>query len=239
MIEVYTLSDETGTRYVGQSRNAKRRRNWHIGAARRNHPGHVYDWIRDLLARKMLPEVTVLEVCPAAEADSRESYWIARKREEGCALTNATVGGCGARGWRHTEDARRRIGLAHKGRQVSVETREKISRAHRGKKLTAEHKARIGRAGKGRVVSEATRQVQSLMMQGNQRAKGCRRSEETRARMRQSAQRGALNPRARVTNEQAQEIRRRYAEGERQADLARAFGVPTVCVHRIVRGKTY
>jgi hypothetical protein len=51
---------------------------------------------------------------------------------------------------------------------------------------------------------------------------------------------GELSPSAALTNEQAQEIRRRYeVGGVRQVDLAAEFGVKQAAISRIIRGVSY
>lgn len=57
---------------------------------------------------------------------------------------------------------------------------------------------------------------------------------------RQGTGSGELNHRSALTNDQAQEIRRRYAAGGvRQVDLALEFGVRQAAISRIVRGVSY
>lgn len=53
------------------------------------------------------------------------------------------------------------------------------------------------------------------------------------------ARQGERHPRARLTNEQAGEVRRRHRDGEQQSDLADAFGVGRSVVGGICRGETY
>lgn len=50
---------------------------------------------------------------------------------------------------------------------------------------------------------------------------------------------GNRNNNAKFTDDQVLEIRARYAAGERNGQLAKAFGVTTTCIHHIVRGKVY
>jgi hypothetical protein len=56
-----------------------------------------------------------------------------------------------------SEETRRKIGEAHKGKVVSEETRRKLSEAGKGKVLSEETRRKIGEAQKGKVVSEETR----------------------------------------------------------------------------------
>lgn len=52
-------------------------------------------------------------------------------------------------------------------------------------------------------------------------------------------QAGSSNPQAKLTQAQAEEIRRRYASGERQKDLAAVFGVAPSAISAIVRNRRW
>lgn len=57
---------------------------------------------------------------------------------------------------------------------------------------------------------------------------------------RREYQRGEANPQARLTNQQASEIRKLYASGEwTQVQLGKRFGVRQALISRVVRGETY
>lgn len=66
-------------------------------------------------------------------------------------LCNITEGGEGAVGSTHlvSEEARKRIGLAQRGKLVSTKTREKLREVNRGKKLTDSTKEKIRTANSG------------------------------------------------------------------------------------------
>jgi len=53
-------------------------------------------------------------------------------------------------GEHHTEETKRKMSEAHKGRIVSKETREKIGKAHKGKKISEEAKIKMSNAKKGK-----------------------------------------------------------------------------------------
>jgi Zinc-binding loop region of homing endonuclease len=56
---------------------------------------------------------------------------------------------------------------------------------------------------------------------------------------RKSSFKGESHANAKLTNEQAAEIRRRYKNGELQTLLAKEYGVSQVTISLIIRGKTY
>ena len=66
-----------------------------------------------------------------------------------------------AHGDKHTEEAKRKIGLASKGRKHSEETKRKMSAVKKGqglgRKLSEEHKRKIAEGNKGKKLSEETK----------------------------------------------------------------------------------
>lgn len=64
-------------------------------------------------------------------------------------LANLCLGGGGATGWKHTDEAKKRIGEGGKGRPLHPNSLKALQ-ARRGAKLSDEHKAKIGMANKGR-----------------------------------------------------------------------------------------
>lgn len=50
---------------------------------------------------------------------------------------------------------------------------------------------------------------------------------------------GEDNPGALLTNKQSDDIRKRYANGERQVDIAKSYNIDRQIVYRIVHGKSY
>jgi hypothetical protein len=137
--EIYTLSDpDTGqVRYVGRSRNARRRLYDHVAKARSTgRTARVYCWIRSLLARGVLPMVEVVEVCPADQWAERERFWITSLRASGVDLTNLNDGGYGP--WDVHPETRARLSAAtaawnrgRKGTPASAHARSVWSAAHR------------------------------------------------------------------------------------------------------------
>lgn len=92
---------------------------------------------------------------PNSWLNERERHWIAHYKASGNRLTNATDGGMGILGYRHTDETRRKIGEAKNflGKSHSEETRTMIGEAARraqveagfrkGKRHTDETRARL------------------------------------------------------------------------------------------------
>ena len=57
-------------------------------------------------------------------------------------------------GWKHSEESKDKISAAHKGKKLSEETKKKLSEINKGKKLSEEQKRKISESSKGRVKSK-------------------------------------------------------------------------------------
>jgi len=136
---IYGLEDpRTGeVRYVGKSSSGLRRARSHSGPKRSaSEHTHKARWVRSLLARGEKPRVVVLEVCAADDLADVECYWIAQGRGLGWRLTNATKGGDGLGGFKHSAATKKKIGAANasalRGRRATAEARANQSAALRG-----------------------------------------------------------------------------------------------------------
>jgi hypothetical protein len=202
-------------RYVGQTRvhpDARLRRHWITAMSGAKE--HRAAWMRAMQRNEREVAIEVLDLVPFYEADDAEMRHIRRFRAIGCDLTNRTDGGRGRRGWVVSEETRERMRVASSRRRASSETRRKMSESIRA---SEKHRAHLKR------LHEANRRPCAL---------------ETRQKI-SVANRGESNPHAVLTWQSADEIRQRYATGERQAHLARAFGCSTVTIHNVVTGKTW
>jgi len=61
------------------------------------------------------------------------------------------------KGKKHTAEHNRKTSEGRKGIKFSEETKRRMSKAHRGKKLSEEHRKKIGESNMGRIVSKETR----------------------------------------------------------------------------------
>lgn len=86
-ISIYTLSDKTGVRYVGQTNNPALRLSHHksraIAGTDTTPRGN---WIREVGRNEIT--MTVIEKCNPNEANQRERYWIELYHAQGCKLVN-------------------------------------------------------------------------------------------------------------------------------------------------------
>jgi len=101
-------------------------------------------------------------------------------------LRNLTDGGDGISGVVCTDETRRKLSEAHKGKKkppMSEEQKRRLSEFNKGKKLSEETKRKMSESRKGRVVSDETRRKISEGHKGRKRAP---HSEETRRKMSES-----------------------------------------------------
>jgi len=158
---VYALLDPRGgvACYVGYTTQPleKRLAN-HLAAAKRSPDRPVCAWINELAGQLLRPKICVLELVePSAKWEEREKWWIAHYRQRGW-LANLTDGGLGWAGHGHSDDERRRIGLAHRGKVISIGQRQQLRAARLGSKASGDTRAKLSAVMRGRVVSAETRQ---------------------------------------------------------------------------------
>ena len=155
---IYQLKNTVnGKIYIGQAQNILKRFNEH----RRNRNGHLF--YRDCYLYRAIKktgwnkfEISVLErVDDISLLNDREIFWINEFNPE----YNMKDGGDCARGWHHTEEAKKKMSETKSkiylgknnpfyGKSHSEETKEKIRQARLGKKLSNEHKANIAKSNK-------------------------------------------------------------------------------------------
>jgi len=141
---IYSLTDpETKRlRYIGKTNKIDRRLYLHIYWAKKNERNqHVYNWIKMLIEKGLLPELNVIEQdLSEKKAIKREIYWIKRYRKLGEPLTNMNDGGLGFSlnnkiwvGRKHTEKTKKKMSLAQIGKQFDVNRRIALSNGHKRK----------------------------------------------------------------------------------------------------------
>ena len=139
---------------------------------------------RSIVAKHGITIEVVAYFFDEAAAFDHERLLIAEYRSGGIKLCNLTDGGEGASGKVMSEEAKRLISLANKGRKrepFSESTRAKMSQAHKGKKQSAEAIAKTAAAHTGMKRGPETIARMSQALKG----KGLGRSvsDETRAKI--------------------------------------------------------
>lgn len=159
MVGIYIITNKvSGHRYIGQSRDIKRR------FAEHRTKGKEHNYLLDRAFKKYGYEnfsYEVLEECDASELDEREMYYIAKLKPE----YNRTAGGvgckmplteeqkehlrqCGKRQWANMTEEQKRSVIENnlkgprKGHPVSEKARKILAEANRGKHYSEDSKAK-------------------------------------------------------------------------------------------------
>ena len=174
---IYIYLDNNKPFYVGKGKDKRYKIDNHLGLYNKNpflerkisKIGHDNIEIR-FIAKNLTEE----------QAFYLEEYYIAgygRRDLKLGPLCNLTNGGEGASGYHHTEEARIKISLIHKGRIFSESHRYNKSKAQIGRKLSAETREKISKANTGHRHSEESKQKMA------EKSKGHTLSEESRKKL--------------------------------------------------------
>jgi group I intron endonuclease len=183
-----------GKHYVGQAKDIKER-NYDWNNLNKRYAGKVINNARKKYGVDGF-SFEILKECEDEELNYWEMYYIKMYNSKKPYGYNSTDGGDSA--YEMTEETRKKIGDAHRGKKLLEETKAKIGAANRGKKLSEETKAKIGAASIGRKRSEETRKKIGDAHRGRKRPdiaaalRGMKRSEETKAKI-ADAKRGKYN----------------------------------------------
>lgn len=172
-------------RYIGKSERGLARPAQHSMPSKlgkdKTHKGN---WVRSLVAQGLRPEVVVVQELPSKDIlRDAETFWIAYFKSMGCPLTNHCRGGTGFTG-KHTEESKKKMSVASKGRRHSEESKQKMSAALRGHKVSDETKVKISVALLGRPGHKHTDEARAKISTSHQ---GLKASPEARAKMSTSA----------------------------------------------------
>jgi group I intron endonuclease len=144
---IYALIDPytNEIRYIGRSASGLKRPTEHSCPKNlESKRTHCVSWIKSLNGKK--PWIKILEkVNSIEELNPAEVRWIAKAKELGWGLTNHTSGGDGTLGFKHTEEAKRKIWEARVGKSPGIvyteEVRYACGSSMRGKVLSKEQRA--------------------------------------------------------------------------------------------------
>ena len=198
---IYTLSYPEGNiRYVGKSDEPQQRLKNHIYEARRNKwKSYKNNWIRELLTRDNRPIMQIIEEVDIDQWQKKEIYYINHYRSLGFDLVNTAPGGQGGGVEYHSEESKRKISDALKGKYSGEKNwnfGKKMGPSSRREKtyeeIYGEEKAeliikQISESHKGKIHPEEQNYKHSLFMLGKQYNLGKKDSEETKIKKSKSA----------------------------------------------------
>lgn len=199
---IYVLTDprDGRIRYVGKTDNLKRRLRMHLHAAMNaKSRNRRVNWIRSLMLSGLTPCMPVLE---SGDGDWKEAErrWIRNLKKAGLDLVNSTDGGEDNGADHLSDESRRKIGAAWRGRKRSEEQRAKISAAR--KAMSPEEKAKwVARLNtpEAKAKSAASRRRPEVIAKLRAAHIGRKMSAEARANMSASHQNITAETRAKMS----------------------------------------
>lgn len=174
-------------RYIGQTSKGMKRP---LGYRKRSFyctNKHLVNWLQKLRKNGLVCGILVIEEFEDEHSlDEREIFWIAKYKEDGNSLLNATDGGGGVRGFKDwteeeierrrnifkgkklvfTEEHKRNLSIAIKNSEKKKEAHKKAIEKLRGRKHTEEHKKKVRDKITGLVRSPEQRARMSAGMKG-------------------------------------------------------------------------
>ena len=169
---IYALAEPNGgdIRYVGQTINLTKRLHEHYNTRELNSNTYKAHWLKSLRKKNQFADVII--VCDyetQEELNRAEIAWIVNYRIMGCDLVNLNDGGETQRGYKHSEETKRKISEANilyaQSHPFSEEKRAQYVERMTGTKHTEEEKKKMSQGMKGKKhkwngrkpISEATR----------------------------------------------------------------------------------
>jgi len=153
---IYALVDPRtkAVRYVGKSVRLSDRLRHHRNGRNNDDNPHKFRWLDQLKRLGLKPLVVILESGEGEAWVESERKWIMHFRRTEAPLTNLTEGGDGAKGFIISEDSRRKMSEAKKGKPLSLACRE--AREACRSPLSAEHKDKLSKKLTGQKRSQET-----------------------------------------------------------------------------------
>jgi hypothetical protein len=187
---------------------------------------HLLNWLRQLLAEGLAPDIRILEVLEEwADWQERERIWIAQTRAAGWRLTNMTDGGEGT--LNPSKEIRQQRSERMKGNTYAVGNR---NAAGKRSQEFCERMAEIARQNKnalGHTVSQEARDGISESLKQFYQSGGERMA-------------GEKNGQAKLTAERVREIRKRHAAGGiSMRALGRQYGMSASAIEKVIHRETW
>lgn len=112
-------------RYVGKANDLYERLKQHIW--QRHHQNHRSKWIASVIKSGFLPDIFLIEEVEISKWQESERFWINYFKFIGANLVNHTNGGEGGGGYKHTEEAKRKISESKIGKPISENHKKSVS----------------------------------------------------------------------------------------------------------------
>jgi len=252
---IYVLIDprNNSIRYVGVTcKSIHERLSGHIRTARHDNRTRRDRWINCLSSQGLRPIIACIE---ETSDRNRECFWIEYYANQGCDLTNHTVGGEGVPGYRHTEatkailseksraynslpEVRQKHSLLHKGKVMSTESRERMSKSQTGRKHSPQTrlKMRKPKAPESMAVTNA-----ALARARSTGTGGVAKGDRNGLRLHpESVLRGSENPIAKLTENDVRNIRKAVANGEKSMlAISKDYSVSFTAIWKIVHRRAW
>lgn len=121
---IYGISHNGVIRYIGKSNYPRRRLYQHINEKSNK---HKYNWLQSIIKNNEEPIMEIIDEVPEEEWEFWEQYWILQFKCWGFKLLNATIGGEGAIGYKHTNRSKQKMRTSKLGTKLPDDQKKKIS----------------------------------------------------------------------------------------------------------------
>lgn len=153
-ILIYTLKHPITleVRYVGMtSKTLKQRFRKHMDNVNyTKHNLHLCNWINMLFKENLKPLMETIEEVDFNIWKEKEIFYISKYEN----LLNATIGGEGSFGFKHSDETKERIRQMKIGNTASVETKQRMSNSGQGRIFSSSHKDKIGDSNRGNILTQ-------------------------------------------------------------------------------------
>jgi group I intron endonuclease len=175
--------------YIGSAVDIYNRRRQHFGFLRNGN--HVNKHLQNAWNKhgEDCFSFSIIEYCNPEKLIEREQFYIDTRKPE----YNITPNAGSQLGYRHTEEARKKVSVAGMGRVPTAEAKINMSASHMGRIFSEETRKKISQSQIGKIISLATRIKMSLS------ANGRKHSEETKRKISQISRNISNETRAKLS----------------------------------------
>lgn len=202
---IYALFEGESVRYIGKANDPRRRFATHL---RDSYASHKCTWVKGLLNKGTKPTMEIVDEVPISQWEFWEQHYMDLYRSWGFDLVNINDAGAGGsilsdaakkkmssrKGWKMTEEQRKKISDAKKGRKLSPEHAAAFASFWKGKNRTEEDISKKREAGKRRVINPESVAKMKATLTGRKLSEehkiairkggmGKKHTEETKAKM--------------------------------------------------------